>query len=94
MRVSNDAKILVWKEEDLFYARRAEMPLEGPQACLGLDLFEIIADLAHLDLEIAAQAAEAIKLSGRAQRQLAVPSATPESPIDRLVDREYPPPRA
>ncbi|MDQ6606998.1 MAG: hypothetical protein M3Z06_10690 [Actinomycetota bacterium] len=43
LRASNGAKILVWREDDLFSARRAEAPLEPAQTCLGLDLFEIVA---------------------------------------------------
>ena len=79
LRVSNGAKILVWREEDLFCARREEAPQEQTQTCLGLDLFEIVAELAGLDLEDGAQAAEAIELSGSAQRQLAGVPHTPEA---------------
>ncbi|HWF73720.1 MAG TPA: hypothetical protein VG186_10280 [Solirubrobacteraceae bacterium] len=71
LRASNGAKILVWREDDLFSARRAEAPIEQVQTCLGLDLFEIVAELADLDLEDGAQAAEAIELAGSAQRRLA-----------------------
>jgi hypothetical protein len=80
LRASNGAKILVWREDDLFSARRAEAPVEETQTCLGLDLFEIVAELADLDLEVGAQAAEAIRLSGRAQRQLAATPQTPHTP--------------
>ncbi|MDQ6806713.1 MAG: hypothetical protein M3065_17515, partial [Actinomycetota bacterium] len=65
-------------EDDLFSARRAEAPLEPAQTCLGLDLFEIVAELADLDLEDGAQAAEAIDLAGNAQRRLAGSPTTPE----------------
>jgi hypothetical protein len=81
LRASNGAKILVWREDDLFSARRAEAPVEDTQTCLGLDLFEVVAELAELDLENGAQAAEAIKLAGTAQRRLAgVPEGQQELP--------------
>jgi hypothetical protein len=78
LRASNGAKILVWCEDDLFSARRVEAPVEQTQTCLGLDLFEIVAELADLDLEDGGQAAEAIELAGSAQRQLAGGSETPD----------------
>ena len=77
LRASNGAKILVWREDDLFSARRAGDPVEETQTCLGLDLFEIVAELADLDLEDGAQAAEAIELASSAQRQLAGGSEAP-----------------
>lgn len=76
LRASNGAKILVWREDDLFSARRTGAPEEETQTCVGLDLFEIVAELADLDLEVGAQAAEAIDLAAVAQRRLA---GTPES---------------
>ncbi|MDQ6777266.1 MAG: hypothetical protein M3071_13850 [Actinomycetota bacterium] len=80
LRASSGAKILVWREDELFSARRAEAPMEQTQTCLGLDLFEIVAELADLDLEDGAQAAEAIELAGSAERRLAGPSQTPQAP--------------
>jgi hypothetical protein len=80
LRATNGAKILVWREDDLFSARRAEAPVEQTQTCLGLDLFEIVAELADLDLEDGAQAAEAIELAGSAQRRLAGLPHTPQAP--------------
>jgi hypothetical protein len=71
LRTTNGAKILVWREDDLFSARRAEAHADETQTCLGLDLFEIVADLGDLDLEDGAQAEEAIDLARSAQRQLA-----------------------
>jgi hypothetical protein len=75
LRVSNGAKILVWREDDLFSARRVGDPTEETLTCLGLDLFEIVAELADLELEDGAQAAEAIELAGSAERQLGGASA-------------------
>ncbi|HWF33815.1 MAG TPA: hypothetical protein VG295_00535 [Solirubrobacteraceae bacterium] len=80
MRVSNGAKILVWREDDLFSARRVGAAIDETQTCLGLDLFEIVADLADLDLEDGAEAAEAIELAGSAQRRLA------RSPTQQTAD--------
>jgi hypothetical protein len=65
---SNGAEIVVWRERDTFYARRAEEASE-PQICLAVDLFEVIAELARLDLERPDQAAEALGLSQHAQRR-------------------------
>jgi hypothetical protein len=76
LKANNGAKILVWREDDLFSARRAGDPVEETQTCLGLDLFEIVAELADLDLEDGSQAAEAIELSTTAQRQLTGASET------------------
>jgi hypothetical protein len=59
---SNGAEIVVWREQDTYSARRAEEASE-PQICLAVDLFEVIAELAELDLERADQAAEALALS-------------------------------
>lgn len=67
------AKIFVWREEDMFHARLAH--LSDVQICLGIDLFEVIAELAGLDLEQDHQAQEAVSLAERAQQCLAQPSA-------------------
>jgi hypothetical protein len=50
-----------------------------PQTCVAVDLFEVIAELAGLNLEVKAQSAEAVRLSIEAQREL-------EDPGDRLED--------
>jgi hypothetical protein len=70
LTASTGAKMLVWSEGDTFCARLAESAAE-PEICLGIDLFEVIAELAGLDLEEGSQAAEALELSQRAQRTLA-----------------------
>ena len=41
-----------------------------PQICLGVDLFEVIADLAGLDLDDASAAAEAVRLANSARERL------------------------
>jgi Alpha/beta hydrolase domain len=66
---STGAKIVVWREKDLFHARRIDRR-EEPQTCWAVDLFEVIAELAQFDLDDPAQAAEALRLAARAQRRL------------------------
>ena len=62
-------KVEVWREKSLFHVRRADH-VDEPQTCLAVDLFEVIAELAQLDLEDRTQAAEAISLAERAGRRL------------------------
>jgi hypothetical protein len=69
LTASTGARIQVWREDDVFHARRA-LTAETPQTCLAVDLFEVIADLAGLDLDRDAQAGEAIELAVSAQRRL------------------------
>jgi hypothetical protein len=69
VRASNGAQIRVWRENDLYYARPAGSALE-PQVCVAVDLFEVIAELAGLNLDVKAESAEAVALSIAAQRQL------------------------
>ena len=69
LAASTGAEIEVWREQDLFHARHAGQR-EEPQICLDVDLFEVIAELAHLDLDRSAEAAEAMRLSYMAQSQL------------------------
>jgi hypothetical protein len=61
--------ILVWRDQDTYCARRAGDATE-PEMCLAVDLFEVIAELAGLDLEDDWDADEAVHLAGRAQQQL------------------------
>jgi hypothetical protein len=53
----------------MFYARQSDTVSE-PQICMAIDLFEVIAELAGLDLEDSSQSAEAVALADRAQREL------------------------
>ena len=69
LTASTGAKISVWREEDMFHARLAQGS-DDAQICLGIDLFEVIAELAGLDLEQDQQAQEAVRLAERAQQQL------------------------
>jgi hypothetical protein len=78
VRASNGAEIRVWRENDLYYARPAGSAVE-PQICAAVDLFEVIAELAGLNLEVTAQSAEAVALARQAQREL-------EDSQDRLED--------
>jgi hypothetical protein len=73
---STGAKIVVWREDDLFHARLSDTT-ERSQVCLAVDLFEVVADLAGLDLDDEAQAAEAIALAEDAQRRLPLASGPP-----------------
>jgi hypothetical protein len=69
LQPSTDAKILVWQNGDLVYASRADRRRDT-QVCLPVDLFEVIADLAGLDLDREAQADEAVALANEALGQL------------------------
>jgi len=72
---STGVKILVWREKDMFAASRAGTADE-PQICLGIDLFEVIAELAGLDLEDQRDAEEATRLADEARQRLSsLPSA-------------------
>jgi hypothetical protein len=66
---STGARADVWREADLFDARRADH-VTKPQTCLSVDLFEVIAELAALDLDNTTRAAEALGLAAQAQRRL------------------------
>ena len=60
----------MWRDQDVFCARRADDATE-PEVCLPVDLFEVIAELASLDLELPEQADEAVALARLAQKRLA-----------------------
>ena len=66
---STGTKVDVWRDKDLYHARRVDQDGE-PQTCLGIDLFEVIAELAQLDLDDGTQTAEAIRLAALAERRL------------------------
>jgi hypothetical protein len=66
---STSKTVTVWREGELFHARTSEEP-DDTQVCLGVDLFEVIAELAELDLERPDQAAEALELADDARIQL------------------------
>ena len=70
LTASTGAKILVWRETDMFAAVRAG-GAEEAQICLGIDLFEVIAELAGLDLDEEEQAKEASRLANDARQRLA-----------------------
>lgn len=69
LTASTGAKIRVWREEDMFAASPAGSAGEA-QVCLGVDLFEVIAELAGLDLDDDAEADEAMRLAVDAQHRL------------------------
>jgi hypothetical protein len=60
---------VIWREDDLYHARLNDSA-ERSQVCLAVDLFEVIAELAGLDLERGDQAAEAMSLAEEAQKRL------------------------
>jgi hypothetical protein len=66
---SNAATVVVWWDGELFHARTQEA-LGDEQVCLGVDLFEVIAELAGLDLEQQEQAVEALELADSARAEL------------------------
>jgi hypothetical protein len=70
LTATTGATVAVWREDDMFHAQ----PPDGafpPEVCLAVDLFEVIAELAGLDLDVAEQSAEAVLLAKRAQETLA-----------------------
>ena len=66
---STGARADVWREADLFDARCAHH-LTKPQTSSRVDLFEVIAELADLDLDNTTHAFEALALAAQAQRRL------------------------
>jgi hypothetical protein len=69
LTASTGAKILVWRERDMFAALRAGGSEEA-QICLGVDLFEVVAELAELDLDDEEQCEEATRLADDARHRL------------------------
>jgi hypothetical protein len=74
LTASTGSRIIVWREDEMFHSRPAGTATEA-QICLGIDLFEVIAELSGLDLEEGPQAAEALSLAEDARRRLADPGA-------------------
>jgi hypothetical protein len=66
---SNGTSLLVWREDDTYCARREGTAIQ-PEVCLAVDLFEVIAELAGLDLDRDDDASEAIRLAEYAQTEL------------------------
>lgn len=66
---STGVNVIVWREKDMFAASRADAAEEA-QICLGIDLFEVIAELAGLDLDDEQDTEEANQLSGEALQRL------------------------
>ncbi len=77
LTASTGAKILVWREKDMFAALRAGASAEA-QVCLGIDLFEVIAELAGLDLDDPEESEEATRMADHARARLSsLPSHRP-----------------
>jgi hypothetical protein len=66
---STGATILVWREKDMFVASLAGAGEEA-QICLGIDLFEVVAELAGLDLDDEDEAEEATRVADEARQRL------------------------
>jgi hypothetical protein len=66
---STGTTIVVWRDNETYCARRAGEASE-PEVCLPVDLFEVIAELAGLDLEQQPQAAEAVRLAAEVDQRL------------------------
>ncbi len=60
----------MWRDGALFNAARGDAQSE-PQVCLAVDLFEVVAEIAGLDLERSDQAREAMELADAVQTDLA-----------------------
>jgi hypothetical protein len=69
LTASTGAKIFVWRDSDMFAASLAGTAEEA-QICLGIDLFEVIAELAGLDLDSEPDADEATQLATEARQRL------------------------
>lgn len=69
LTASTGTPIVVWRCNDTYCARCVGDTGE-PEVCLAVDLFEVIAELAGLNLERDADAAEAVSLSEKAQQRL------------------------
>jgi hypothetical protein len=73
LKASTGAGIQIWLGDDgLFHVAREDVGGQ-PQICLGVDLFEVIAEMAELDLDDADQSNEALRLADQAQRGLRRP---------------------
>jgi hypothetical protein len=81
LTATTGAKILVWREDEVLHSRRVEAA-DRAQICLAVDLFEVIAELAGLDLEQPEQAEEAVSLAEQALTTLGIargPDPGPET---------------
>jgi hypothetical protein len=87
---STGAKVVVWREQELFSARRAST-FEPSQTCLPVDLFEVIADLAGLNLDDDGDSSEAVWLAAEAVRVLrAMPTERSKATASWGLDRDGP----
>jgi hypothetical protein len=61
--------VVVSWDGELFHAHQKDA-VGDAQVCLGVDLFEVVAELAELDLEREEQALEALELANAARTEL------------------------
>jgi hypothetical protein len=87
LTASTGAKIHVWREDNTFCSRLADSVTE-PEICLPIDLFEVIAELAGLELDDGPRAAESVELAEYAMRVLGVHE---QELADGDADSEEPP---
>jgi hypothetical protein len=66
---STAKSVVIWWDGELFHARSSDAAGDD-QVCLGVDLFEVIAELAALNLDDEDQAAEALELAQTARAKL------------------------
>jgi hypothetical protein len=82
LRASTGNEILVWRENEVFHACR-KGSAESEQVCLPVDLFEVIADLAGLELDRSEHASEAVQLAAVAHRRIVLAQDDKERGVDR-----------
>ncbi|HEY8625150.1 MAG TPA: hypothetical protein VIL82_04015 [Solirubrobacteraceae bacterium] len=70
LTATTGSTVVVWREDEMFHAQPPDAA-SPPEVCLAVDLFEVIAELLGLDLEVDEQSAEAVLLATRAQETLA-----------------------
>ncbi len=73
VRASTGVEIAVWREGALFHAAHLAGTKREPQVCIALDLFEVIAELAGLNLEVPQHSREALELAASVQARLSPP---------------------
>jgi hypothetical protein len=70
VEASTGVRVAIACEDELFHVTRLDAPWHKAEVCQSLDLFEVIAELAGLDLEHGADAAEAMHLADQARGTL------------------------
>ncbi len=71
VNASTGATIKIWRQGGVFHAERLKPVLSEVQICSRVDLFEVVAELADLDLDNGEHVAEAVGLAEAAERLFA-----------------------